>query len=151
MIKRLLYWGMIAFLAIFSNNKLNAQTPGENFDVTHYEISLWNFDFTAHTLQGRAKVRLTATEPTNTFVLELKSLTVTNIETSFLLSGSIFFVENSFNQENDLLIITTELTLETGASADFLIDYGGNTFNESWGGIMWSERNRLQTYMPYQP
>ena len=124
-------------MAFISSNKLQAQTPGENFNVTKYDIHLTDFDFTAHTLQGMTLVRFTATAPTNTFVLELKSLTVTNV-TCFFITSNIVNIECSFSQEGDLITITTEETIGAGEMGGLTIYYGGNTFNESWGGIMWS-------------
>ena len=57
---------LLVFIAFFAK----AQTPGENFDVMHYDINLLNFDFTEHTLQGDAYINLIATTTTNTFVFE---------------------------------------------------------------------------------
>ena len=50
--KRLL--SFLVLLLTFVN--IQAQTVGENIDVTHYEIHLWGFDFTNRTLQGEAFV-----------------------------------------------------------------------------------------------
>ena len=121
---------MIVLLAIISNSELQAQTSGENFDVTHYEIRLWDFDFTAHTIQGEAFIDVTVTTPTDTFVLEMKSLTVTDAATE---SYSV----TSFNQEDDFLTIVIDETASAGETLTLDIRYGGNTFNESWGGVHW--------------
>ena len=51
-----------------------AQTAGENIDVTHYEVQIWDFDFANRTLQGETFVSFTTTASTATLVLELKSL-----------------------------------------------------------------------------
>lgn len=118
---------LLVFIAFFAT----AQTPGENFDVTHYDINLLNFDFTEHTLQGDAYINLIATTTTNTFVFELKSLTVNHVE-------SFFSTVGNFSQEGDLVIVTTEEALGSGQIGTIHIEYSGNTFNESWGGIMWS-------------
>ena len=120
---------LLIILTFFSTNWLNAQTPGENFDVTHYEIHLWDFDFTAHTLQGETFIDVTVTVPTNTFLLELKSLTVTDVATDLY--------DASFSQEGDLLTITLDETVSAGTTLTLDIRYGGNTFNESWGGVHW--------------
>ena len=56
-----------------------AQTPGENIDVTHYEIYVWDFDFTNHTLQGEALVEFVPSVSISSIVLELKSLTVLDL------------------------------------------------------------------------
>ena len=131
MIKRFIYSGMIVLLAIISTNRLNAQTPGENFNVTHYEINLWDFDFTNQTLQGEAFVDVTVTAPTDTFVLELKTLTVTD-------AAAGTYGVTSFSQENDLLTIVIDETANVGETLTLDVRYGGNTFSESWGGIRWT-------------
>ena len=129
MIKKLFYFGMIALLATILTTKLQAQTPGENFDVTHYEINLWDFDFTAKTLQGETFIDVTVTAPTNTFVFELKKLTVTDVATDTY--------DATFTQEGNLITIVTDETIEAGETLTFDIRYGGNTYNESWGGVHW--------------
>ena len=122
---------LLAILAFWGCAK--AQNPGENFDVTHYAIHIGNLDFTNHTLQGETFVTLTTTAPTDTFVLELKSLAVNSV------SGTGCVV-NDFGQnpENDLVTIITSQTVPAGTTLTFDIEYYGNTFNESWGGIMWT-------------
>ena len=117
--------GVFSFMAL-----ANAQIPGENFDVTHYEINLWDFNFTSHTLQGEAFVDITVTEPTNTFVLELKSLTVTDAATDS-------YGVTSFSQEGDLLTIVIDEDANAGETLTLDIRYGGNTFSETWGGVEW--------------
>ena len=121
-----LFIALIAFLG-----GIKAQTPGENFDVTHYEIHLSEFDFTSHTLQGETFVDVTVTAPTNTFVLELKSLTVSSVSTDS-------YDVTSFTQNGDLLTIVIDGTASVGETVTLNFLYGGNTFNESWGGIMWT-------------
>ncbi len=117
--------GIFSFMAI-----ANAQIPGENFDVTHYEINLWDFNFTSHTLQGEAFVDITVTEPTNTFVLELKSLTVTDAATD---SYSV----TSFSQDGDFLTIVIDENANAGETLTLDVRYGGSTFSETWGGVEW--------------
>ncbi|MBR4391394.1 MAG: T9SS type A sorting domain-containing protein [Bacteroidales bacterium] len=119
---------MIVIFALIGN--LHAQNAGENFDVTHYEIQLWGFDFSAHTLQGEAFITFTATERAETFVLELKTLTVTDV------ACDLFNVD-SFEQWDDQLTIHFDEPMEAGENAILDIRYGGNTFNESWGGVHW--------------
>ena len=127
--KRILTF-LIAFIALIG--VAQAQTPGENFDVTHYEIHLSNFNFTYHTLQGEALVTLNATTSTSTLVLELKDLTVTTV-----LCGTMGISVNNFSQENDFLTIQLSDALNAGETLTLDILYGGNTFNESWGGVHW--------------
>ena len=126
--KRLVTFLTVTLLGLGS---INAQTPGENFDVTHYEIHLNNLDFTNHTLQGETFVTVTTTAPTNTFVLELKGVTL----------SAATCVEHSLNnslQEDDHIVLVTDATIPAGETLTFDITYSGNTFNESWGGIQWS-------------
>ena len=121
----LMIMGFFSFMAL-----ANAQIPGENFDVTHYEINLWDFNFTSHTLQGEAFVDITVTEPTNTFVLELKSLTVTDAATD---SYSV----TSFSQDGDFLTIVIDENANAGETLTLDVRYGGSTFSETWGGVEW--------------
>ena len=120
------------FTLLASFGGINAQTPGENIDVTQYEIRLSNFNFTDHTLQGEALVTLNATANTNIIVLELKTLTVSDV-----LCETPGFGVNGFNQNGDLLTITLSEMLSAGQAISLDILYGGNTFNESWGGVHW--------------
>ncbi len=121
----------ITLLSIFAlMGCIHAQTAGEHFDATHYEIRLWDFDFTNHTLQGEAFIDVTVTEPTDTFVLELKRLTVTDAATE---SYSV----TDFHQEGDFLTIVIDEPASAGETLTLDIRYGGNTFNETWGGVEW--------------
>jgi len=117
--------GVFSFMAL-----ANAQIPGENFDVTHYEINLWDFNFTSHTLQGEAFIDITVTEPTNTFVLELKSLTVTDAATDS-------YGVTSFSQDGDFLTIVIDENANAGETLTLDVRYGGSTFSETWGGVEW--------------
>lgn len=119
---------LITLVALISCAK--AQIPGENFDVTHYEVRLWDFDFTNHTLQGEAFIDITVTAPTDTFVLELKSLTVTDAATET-------YDVTSFQQEDDFLTIVIEETVSAGETLTLDVRYGGSTFSETWGGVEW--------------
>lgn len=121
----------IAILFVFTLFFAKAQTPGENINVTHYEIHLNNFDFTNHTVQAQTVVTLTALNAVNSFELELKSLNVTSVTSN---DANV----SSFAQSGDILSINLASALAANASASFTITYGGNTFNEDWGGVMWS-------------
>ena len=107
-----------------------AQTPGENIDVTHYEIHVGDFNFTNHTLMGYAYVDVITTAPTDTFVLELKSLTATYVSCNG-------YSVNHFEQEGDLLVIVLDTPAPAGSAMTLYIDYGGSTFSEYWGGVEW--------------
>ena len=107
-----------------------AQTAGEHFDVSHYEIRLWGFDFAAHTLQGETFIDVIVTEPTDTFVLELKSLTVTDAATES-------YDVTDFHQDGDFLTLVLDETVPAGETLTLDVRYGGSTFNETWGGVHW--------------
>lgn len=122
---------ILIIVLIFTTLFAYAQTPGENFDVTHYEIHLNNFDFTNHTVQAQTIVTLTAVNSTNAIALELKSLTVSAVTAT---GANV----SNFSQNGDILTINLASAMAAGATASFTITYDGNTFNESWGGVMWS-------------
>lgn len=123
---------LLALILIFITFFADANNrPGENIDVTHYEIHLNNLDFTGHTIDAATIVTITATTAVSSFNLELKSLTVTAV-TSADVSVS------NFMQSGDALTINLASALAEGASASFTITYSGNTFNDGWGGILWS-------------
>ena len=119
---------ILVFATITAIAKTNV---GENIDVTHYEIHLNNIDFTNHTLQAQTVVTLTALNAVNSFELELKSLNVTSVTSS---DANV----SNFTQNDGVLTISLASPLAVNANASFTISYGGSTFNESWGGIMWS-------------
>ena len=122
---------ILAIILIFTTLFAYAQTPGENIDMTHYEIHLNNIDFTNHTLEAVTVVTLTTTNAVSSFDLELKRLNVISVtSTDANVSG--------FAQNGDLLTINLATALAANTNASFIITYGGNTFNEQWGGIMWS-------------
>ena len=122
---------LLAILFVFTLFFANAQTPGENINVMHYEIHLNNIDFSNHTLQAQTIVTLTAINPTSTIALELKTLTVNDVTSNMA-------TVSSFAQNGDVLTINLASPLSPNALASFTITYGGNTLNESWGGIMWT-------------
>ena len=126
--KRLLLILLLGLLLPLSS--LVAQTAGDNIDVAHYEIHIWGLDFTNHTLQGEAFIDFTATAPTNTVVLELKSLTVSDVACDY------YSVEN-YSQEGDFLTITFDELMQANESAVLDIRYGGAPFSETWGGVEW--------------
>lgn len=119
---------ILVFATITAIAKTNV---GENIDVTHYEIHLNNIDFTNHTLQAQTVVTLTALNAVNSFELELKSLNVTSVTSS---DANV----SNFTQNDGILTISLASPLTANTNASFTISYGGSTFNESWGGVMWS-------------
>jgi len=119
---------ILVFTCIFATAKTKI---GENIDMTHYEIHLNNIDFTNHTLDAMTTVTLTAKETINSFDLELKSLVVSNVTSNDV-------TVSSCAQNGDVLTIDLATSLAANTSASFTISYGGNTFNDGWGGILWS-------------
>ena len=90
---------LLVILSLLFPVVLNAQTVGENIDVTHYEIHVWDFDFTNHSLQGETFIDFIVTGNTNTIVLELKSLVASDV------ACDMYSVEY-FSQEGDFLTVT---------------------------------------------
>ncbi len=115
---------------LFSLSSLIGQTAGEGIDVTHYEIHVWDFDFANCTLQGETFIDFTTTASINAVVLELKSLTVTDV-------ASDFYGVESFGQEGDFLTVTFDEPIAAGESVTLDVRYGGSTFSETWGGVEW--------------
>ena len=119
---------LLAFLLLMTFAQ--AQTPGENIDVTHYEIHVGDFDFTNRTLQGETFVNFTATASVQQVILELKYLEVSAVTAT----GATV---SDFSQSGDFLTINLSSPLAAGSTATLDIVYGGNTFSETWGGVEW--------------
>ena len=119
---------LLAFLLLMTFAQ--AQSPGENIDVTHYEIHVGDFDFTNHTLQGETFVDFTATASVQQVILELKYLEVSAVTAT----GATV---SDFSQSGDFLTINLASPLAAGSTATLNIVYGGNTFSETWGGVEW--------------
>ena len=113
---------------LFATSK--AQTAGENIDVEHYSIHIYELDFANRTLQGETFVYFRATADVSQIVLELKSLEVSAVTSTTVLVSS-------FSQNGDYLIVNLAEPLPNGIPATLDIVYGGSTFNESWGGVEW--------------
>ena len=109
---------------------LQAQTAGENIDMTHYEIHVGDFNFTNRTLQGETFVDFMVTAEVSQIVLELKYLEVSSITAT----GAMV---SDFSQSGDFLTINLSLPLVAGSTATLDIVYGGATFSETWGGVEW--------------
>ena len=107
-----------------------AQIPGENIDVTHYEIHVWDFNFANHTMQGETFIDCTTTGTTNTVVLELMSLIASDV------ACDLYSVE-SFSQEGNFLTVVFDEPIEAGENVVLDVRYGGSTFSETWGGVEW--------------
>ena len=130
----------LAILLVFVAFLAKAQTPGETFDVLSYEIHLSDFDFTAHTIQGEAVVSANTTAQTNTVVLELKNLVVSNV------TCPGYGVSN-FWQDGDMLYVVPNIPLPANAVFELRITYGGLTYNDGWGGILWTGNSTSGYYV----
>lgn len=123
---------LLAGLLLFFGVQLQAQ----NIDAKHYEIHLNHFDFTEKTIEAETFVTFDVKEPTQSVVLELKSLEVSSVISSDAeISG--------FSQEDDNLVINFSASLDSGSEITLDIVYGGRTFNESWGGVHWSSASSV--------
>lgn len=116
-------------LVLTSHSKSNE--IGENIDVTHYEIHLNEVNFSDRTLDAKTIITLKTLTSIEEIELELKSLNVTSV------TSDDVNVKN-FSQNDDNLSITLENTISADNTISLVIDYAGTTFNESWGGIHWS-------------
>ena len=107
------------------------QLQAKEIDAKHYEIHLNHLDFTEKTIEAETFVTFEVAEPTQSVVLELKSLAVSSVtSTDAAVSG--------FSQEDDNLVINFSAPLNSGSEVTLDIVYGGRTFNESWGGVHWN-------------
>lgn len=118
-----------ACLALSSYAK--SDEVGQNVDVKHYEIHLNEINISERTLDATTIVTLTSLASLDKIELELKSLNVTAV------TADNAAVE-SFSQDGDILTINLISSLAENSTVSFTIDYSGSTFNESWGGIHWS-------------
>ncbi|MCQ2317088.1 MAG: T9SS type A sorting domain-containing protein [Bacteroidales bacterium] len=128
MTKKIIFSAIIIMSVLAGNAK---NRIGENIDVTHYEIRINNLDFTNHTLDAVTTVTLTALGAVSEIDLELKSLTVTGVTSNDL-------IVSSFSQDGDILKILLGFDMYAGQTASFTISYNGTTFNDGWGGVLWS-------------
>lgn len=104
---------------------------GKDIDVNHYEIHLNEFNFEEKSIEASTTITLTALDDVNSISLELRQLTVASV-----VSEDIEIKD--FSQDEDILTISLASTLPENSKVTLTIEYGGKTFNESWGGIHWS-------------
>lgn len=104
---------------------------GENIDVTHYEIHLNEINMADRTLDATAVISLKTLTSVDEMELELKSLDVTSVTSDVA-------IVNNYSQNGDILSIVFENPVPANTEISLTINYGGTTFNESWGGIHWS-------------
>ena len=104
---------------------------GENIDVMHYEIHLNEINMADRSLDATAVISLKTLTSVDEMKLELKSLNVTSVTSDEA-------IVNNYSQNGDILSISFENTVPANMEISLTINYGGTTFNESWGGIHWS-------------
>ena len=116
----------LSFSSLAKTNEI-----GDNVDVKHYEIRLNTIDFSNKTLEAVTTITITAKEEINSLDLELKTLEVNAV------SCNISDVVD-FSQESDVLSIDFASAIPANSEFTVTVNYSGNTFNENWGGIHWS-------------
>ena len=121
----------IMFLCLSISSFAKVDEIGENIDAVRYEIRINNLDFAEKTIEAVTKLYFIAKCPTDVVQLELKSLNVTSVTSEGV-------GVSDFSQQDDILTINLSSMLSEGENAALIISYGGSTFNESWGGIHWS-------------
>jgi aminopeptidase N len=109
-----------------------SKSPVDSLDAVHYEIRIYNIDFTAKSISASATVFLTPLSgPVPVINLELIELTVTNV-----------WVDNipvtNFTQSDSLLGIPLVTALQPGDTIAVKVEYNGIPFHESWGGFHFS-------------
>lgn len=127
----------LVFTAFFATAK---NRIGENIDVIHYEIHLNDIDFASHSINAETTVTLTTLTSTNTIELELKMLTVSAVTAN----GATV---SHYSQSNDVLTISLGTPLAVNSTASFTISYSGQTYNDGWGGILWSGNGTTNNYV----
>lgn len=120
---------MIVSLAHTSYSK--STEIGDNIDVTHYEIHLNEINISNQTIDATTIISLKTLTSVDEIELELKTLEVTSVTSDDV-------IINNFSQNGDVLSIVFENSVPADSNISLAINYGGNTFNESWGGIHWS-------------
>ena len=121
---------LLAFCLSFSSFAKTNEI-GENIDVIHYEIHLNTIDFTDRILEASAILTLTTKTEISALELELKSMEVTSV------ICDVCDVAD-FSQDGDILNITFASNIAADTEVKLTVNYGGNTFNENWGGVHWS-------------
>lgn len=120
---------MIVCFTITSHSK--SREIGENIDVTHYEIHLNEINISDRTLDANTIISFKTLSSLDELDLELKSLNVSSVTSDDV-------IINNFSQDGDVLNIIFGNTVPANTNISLSISYEGNTFNESWGGIHWS-------------
>ena len=120
---------LVICLTLSSHSKSNE--VGENIDVTHYEIHLNEINIEEKTLDAATTITLKTLSSVDKIEFELKSLNVTSVT-----SDDVNVSE--FSQDGDVLTINLAPSVYAGETISLTIKYSGNTFNENWGGIHWS-------------
>ena len=114
---------MIVGLTLSSYSK--SKEVGENIDVTHYEIHLNEINVADRIIDATTIITLKTLTSIDGIELELKSLDVTSVTSDDA-------IINNFSQNGDVLSIVFENSVPADSNISLAINYGGNTFNESW-------------------
>lgn len=122
---------LLLTICLFFSASAKSNEIGKDIDVNHYEIHLKNFDLAEKSIEASTTITLTAINDIDIIELELRSLTVTSV------TSEVVNVKD-FSQKDDILSINLASTLAKDSKVSLTINYEGKTFNESWGGIHWS-------------
>lgn len=117
----------LAFTSYSKSNEI-----GDNIDVSHYEIHLNEINIAERTIDATTTITLKTLSSIDKIEFELKSLTVTSVTSNDV-------DVNDFSQDADVLSIEFDASVPSNSTISLTINYNGNTFNENWGGIHWSD------------
>ena len=117
----------LAFTSYSKSNEI-----GDNIDVSHYEIHLNEINIAERTIDATTTITLKTLSSIDKIEFELKSLTVTSVTSNDV-------DVNDFSQDADVLSIELDASVPSNSTISLTINYNGNTFNENWGGIHWSD------------
>lgn len=127
MVKDKLFKITLFVLLMFVFNETKAAIS-DTLDVQHYRIELHEINFTSREISATTTIRFQTLVPTNKIRLELKYLTVSQLNSNDI-------TISSFSQHEDDLLITLASTLNPGQTTEIQIDYAGLPFHEDWGGF----------------
>ncbi|MBS4056040.1 MAG: T9SS type A sorting domain-containing protein [Bacteroidales bacterium] len=126
--------GILAFISTEIQAQCNHRQSfdrspvADSIDAIHYQIALTSIDFTAQAIEAIAVISLRPKLTLTQIPLELKSLTVSQVN----VNGN---PAESFSQSGDMLRIATGNTYGPGDTITVEVHYGGQPFHEAWGGF----------------
>lgn len=101
---------------------------GDSIDVVHYKIELQNIDLVSKIITAKTTLNLKSKVDLSAFDLELKNLTVSQIESDDVTIAG-------FSQQNEKINIQLASVLTADQEIEIAIFYSGIPFHEDWGGF----------------